>query len=207
MKTLNTLVISLFSLYLLGCAYTDIVGFRNPDFKGTVKNVIVYASVGDLQMRQTIENEIIIAFAEEGYSAISSINIFSPAKKYTESEMVNILKQKKIEGVLIISITDAQTTQTYVPTSTYEKTNGKAYVLGDYLYYKSTTTTETTGGYYINKPIVNFETVLFNVEDGIQIWLANSTTEGNAFANMGTLSSSLGSNIIESLVSQRIIRK
>ena len=207
MKTLNTLVLSIFALYLFGCASTSITGFKNPDFKGTVKNVIVYASVGDLQMRQTMENEIAIAFSEGGYGAISSMNVFSPAKKYTESEMVQILKQKKIEGALIVSITDAHTTQSYVPKSTNEKTKGEGYVLGDYLYYKSTTKTETTGGYYINKPVVSFESVLFNVEDGLQIWLASSTTKGNAFAKMGTLSSSLGSNILESLVSQGILRK
>jgi hypothetical protein len=76
MKTFKTLVLSILALYFFGCASTSITGFKNPDFKGTVKNVIVYASVGDLQMRQTMENEIAIAFSEGGYGAISSMSVF-----------------------------------------------------------------------------------------------------------------------------------
>lgn len=209
MKKINYLLISLIAFFIISCAgaTTDISGFKNPDFKGSVKNVLVYAVVPDLKIRQTIENEIINSFNELGYKAVASISIFSPAKNYTNEELLETIMKNNIDGVLIISITDFQTSKTYIPQTTIKETKGKGNVIGDYLHYKSTTTIRTYGGYEINKPIVSFESALFNVEDGLQIWVSNSITKGNGWAKINTLASSLGGKIIENLIEQRIIKK
>lgn len=182
-------------------------GFKDPEFKGiNFKKIMVVAMFSDLANRKTFEDEVVSAFDDEGYKAVSSLTIFSPTRDYTNEEFATKLSDNQIEGVLILSLQDAYSTQSYVPENKQYNTKGQGTLLGDYYYYKSTTKVETTGGYYVSKPVVNFESALFATENSKLAWIATSTTKGNAFAKIGNLAASLGRNIIENLIEEGLVR-
>jgi len=200
------LIVSLLPFFFSCAASTNLTGFKNPDFKEKVTKILVYSLAKDLSLRQNIEQEVTNAFTQQNKKAFPSINLFSPVKSYTKEEIMNTIEREKFDAVLVLSVTDTETSETYIPPSQSTKTDGKGTVIGDYLYYKSTTKTETTGGFYVKKPIVYFESTLFYIPNDILIWKANSKTKGNAFANERDLAFSLGENILDDLISQKIIK-
>lgn len=138
-----------------------------------------------------MENHFVEEFGENGKIAVSSIEIISPLKTYTDEEFNALLNNAGIDAVMAITVLDAYTEQAYVPqTST---TSGNAWVSGNTIYGQSKTT--TSGGYYVSKPRVKFEISLFQVKTGVLAWKATAFTAGNAFADTNALFKSLATKV------------
>jgi len=152
---------------------------------------MIYAPFQDISWRKSMENHFVEEFGENGKIAVSSIEIISPLKTYTDEEFNALLNNAGIDAVLAITVLDAYTEQAYVPqTST---TSGNAWVSGNTIYGQSKTT--TSGGYYVSKPRVKFEISLFQVKTGVLAWKATAFTAGNAFADTNALFKSLATKV------------
>ena len=192
--------------YLTGCAFarTTINTIKNPELsQAKFKKLLVAAPFSDIGLRTQTENAFISQFNLSGINAISSIELIPPVKNYNEDELLNILEQNNIDGVLIVALREYWTSQVYIPRSSLSTGNVSSY--SNFLYYQSYT--QEYGGYYISKPRVKFEIRLFDTKSGQVAWLATSFTRGNAFAEYSTLVNSLAEEVVKKLREENLIEK
>jgi hypothetical protein len=120
------------------CAATRITSVRDPSAsKSTYRTIFVIAPFSDLESRTTAENIFIAKLGERGVRGVSSIAMMPPTKRYTEVELARILDESGADSVLIVTLTDAYTQQTYVPESS--STTGSATLYGNVVNYSSHT--------------------------------------------------------------------
>jgi hypothetical protein len=148
---------------------------------------MVSAPFQDLELRTFAESQFVQHLSEYGVDAVRAIDIIPPVRTYSEEEIQSALASNHIDAVLIATLTNAYSDQSYIPESS--TTSGSATVYGDTVYSESTTS--TSGGYYVSKPRVRFDVKLFVAKSGDVAWRATTFTQGNAFANSQTLLESL----------------
>jgi hypothetical protein len=189
---------------LAGCASTHITAFKDPDFVGrSFHRILVVAPFSDMEYRDTAEKNFVFWLSQFSIEAISSIQKMPPTRNYSDEDYNKILLKNNIEAVLVITLTDAFTSETYVPGSS--RTDANATLMGNYIQYSSQTS--QSPGYFISKPRVKFELRLFDVATGKTAWIASSFTKGNALAGFGTLMNSLANNTAFQLRYDGLLRK
>jgi len=192
----------IFAMFLVGCAKTTLSTIRNPElFQIKFGKILIVAPFSDIGLRKQTEDAFIVKLNLSGINAISSMQRIPPVKDYSEQELLNILEQDKIDGILVAGLKDYWTSQTYVPKSS--STRGSASLYGNSLYYRSYT--QEYGGYYISKPNVKFEIRLFDSKSGQVAWLATSLTKGNAFADYNALANSLAKKVVKILIEEDLL--
>ncbi|MGC8719221.1 MAG: hypothetical protein ACP5TY_04340 [Thermodesulforhabdaceae bacterium] len=204
MRYLKQVLLMLIVLYLSGCAWTTLSTIKNPELSQVkFRKILVVAPFSDIGLRKQTENAFIAQFHLSGVNAISSIELIPPVKEYTEQELLNILQQNNIDGVLVVALQDYWSSQEYIPKSS--STQGSASLYGNSLYYQSYT--QEYGGYYISKPRVKFNIRLFERKSGQVAWLATSLTRGNAYADYNTLANSLAKEVVKKFREENVISK
>ena len=190
------------AIFLSGCASTTLSTISNPELS-QIKfgKILVVAPFSDIGLRKQTEDAFIAKFNLSGMNAISSIQRIPPVKDYNEQELLKILEQDKIDGILVVGLKDYWTSQSYVPKSSSSR--GSASLYGNSLHYQSYT--QEYGGYYISKPNVKFEIRLFDSNSGQVAWLATSRTKGNAFADYNTLANSLAKKVVKMLIEENML--
>ena len=197
MKTYFPIRVFLIWIFFIGgCASTSMTTFRDPSFATTIYHrILVVAPFVDLESRTKAEAAFVERLAKYSVEGVPSIRIFMPTRTYTNEELLKLLSENMIDGVLLVTFTDAYTTQAYMPASS--STYGQATLTGNTVNYSAHT--QQYGGYYISKPRVRYEMRLYDVLTGNTAWVATSLTRGNAFARFDTLISSLADTAVEKL--------
>ncbi len=203
---LNKLLIglSLFSLFVItfSCAKTEITSFKDPNANNyNISKILVIATNLNLPSRENLEEKTATKLTENGVVGISSLKLFYPTRQYSEEEYLKILDNNKIDGILILELSDAYSKQVYIPESYSSKSKGT--VIGNQV--NINTKTYKHGGYYLNKPVVHFNIELFNTRDGSLLWVGSSRTGGNAFADVDDLFDSLSETAIEKLTEDGLL--
>lgn len=200
MKKLLLLIIPLF---LISCATTKISSFVNPDIDiSNYKSILVFGNIRDIEIRKTVESDIVSVFLENNINCISSINILSPLKDYSEQERKEILIKNKIDGIMTVCIISSGENSAYIPQQTHTNYSSQ-YVNGQLISIPYTT---TSGGYSVSYPKADFEITLTDIASGKLAYKATANSEGDEFSDMKTISRSLAKEIIKeyiSLVSKR----
>jgi hypothetical protein len=194
-----SILVIIAAFLVTSCATTSISFLNNPEIKlSSFNKIMVFAPFQDISWRKSMESYFVEEFTKKGKNAVSSIEIVSPLKTYTNEEFNTLLMNAGIDAVISIIVVDAYTDQAYIPqTST---TTGSARAYGNTVYGQSRTT--TSGGYYVSKPRVKFEVNLFETKTGILAWKATAFTAGNAFADTNTLFRSLATKVVEEYIVQ-----
>jgi hypothetical protein len=113
------------------------------------------------------------------------------------------LRELSVDAVLTLQPTGSGTSSTYVPQTSH--TTGSATVIGNTV--TGSSTTQTYGGYSIEKPWANSEVVLRSTSDGTVAWYATAASGGNAFAGWDDLINSASSKAVSKLVSDGVFQK
>jgi len=138
MKDFKQLLLVLVIFYLSGCAWTTLNTIKNPELSQVkFRKLLVVAPFSDIGLRKQTENAFIAQFNLSGVNAISSIELISPVKDYNEQELLKILEQNNIDGVLVVGLQDYWISQVYIPKSS--SSLGSASLYGNSLYYQSYT--------------------------------------------------------------------
>lgn len=120
MKTKIFSILFGFSLLVLaGCSSTSLTAsWIDPDAKTVEgKSIAIFCLTPRLDVRDKIETQMSDEFKAKGVNAMRSMDFITPGKM--EKEVIElILKQNKIDGVIIVSLLDAQKETSYVPGST-----------------------------------------------------------------------------------------
>jgi len=178
---------------ILGCAATQIETFKDPLFEGkTYNTIMVFGEFSDLKNRKSVENKFCQAFGEKGINCVSSIDLIYPTREYGKEEIVKIVKENKIDAVLMVSLKDAYEKKIYMPGDS--KTSCQANYYGNVDCH-----TYTSPSYYISKPRIKCESVLVDIERDKDVWMASSFTAGNAYADFEVMVISLARETLKKL--------
>lgn len=199
------ILICIFLCFIISCARvrTDLTSVKDPISTNTnIRNLVVYAAFSDIETRQEVESGIASKLSEHAIEAIPSMQILLPTRTYTKEEISSVLEKNHIDSPLTVVLTDAYSTQTYIPQ--ISTSHGQGTISGNAIDFSSTT--YHTGGFYLSKPIVRFTLKLFDLKQGSIVWIASTLTRGNAFANLNKLIDSLSSTAVEKLQEEGFIR-
>jgi len=98
------LVILILSVILSSCVTSiDSIKSKSIDIQND-KTVLVFMQIDDLKNRKYFESLLVSELAKRNRKALRSIDIFQPLKLYTDEEIEGIIKEKNIEGYLIIQL-------------------------------------------------------------------------------------------------------
>ncbi len=195
---MKKLLLVIILLFLTSCATTKISSFINPDIDiSNYKNILVFGNIRDIEIRKTLESDIVSAFIENNLNCISSINIFSPLKDYSEQEREEILIKNNIDGIITVCIISAGENSAYIPQQTYINYSSQ-YVNGQLIRIPYTT---TSGGYSVSYPKADFEITLTDIVSGKLAYKATANSEGDEFSDMKTISRSLAKEIVKEYIS------
>lgn len=195
---MKKLFITFLSLLFVSCATTKISSFKNPDIDfSDYKKLLVYGNSRDIDFRKTIEADLVAAFSEQSIIAVSSIELISPVKEYTDEEIKKIITDNNIDGYLSVAVVTASEESAYVPQTSYTNYRSQ-YVNGQLV---SVPYTSTYGGYSVSYPKASFEIILTDIKTGQTAFKATANSEGDEFSDMKTISISLSKKIVEEYIS------
>jgi len=165
------------------------------------QTILVIAPFADLESRKIAEDMFVTKLSPSGVLGLPSLSILFPGRNYSNEEFSKLILDSGADGILLVTLTDAYTEQTYVPPSSYS--TGTATLQGNVARYSATT--QHYGGYYISKPRVRYDIRLFDVSTGQTAWMGTSLTRGNAFARFPKLVESLADTAVEQMRKDRLI--
>lgn len=193
------------TVLVAGCASTRMTTQVNPELMGrTFSKVMVHGNFQNLEHRQLAEDKLCTDLARlSGCECLKSSEVFFPGEEYSAEQIASRLTELGIDAVLTLQPTGSGTSSTYVPQTSH--TTGSATVIGNTV--TGSSTTQTYGGYNINKPWANYEAVLLSTSDGHVAWYATARSGGNAFAGWDDLIRSASSKTVSKLVSDGVFPK
>ena len=142
---------------------------------GTLHKLMVIDVAKSPTIRRAFEDRFAAALKARGIEAQPSYGLVGDAT--LDSAQVSMeMHNGHCDGVLVTRVMDQKMVRTYYPpTSAYRRVPA-AYHGGWYSYYSAGYGYLTTPGYTVEKQLVNMETNLYRVSDGVLVWSALSRT-------------------------------
>ena len=217
----SVMCLTSFTFFSCTGAYTDISGtWTKPGYSGKkYNNILIVAITNDLVKRNTVESAMVRELKNDKIKASISTPVidFSRIEKTSDGRydttkldaVKKSLSDAGYDGAIVISLLDIKEKTEYVPGQTYYQPNYYAgyqpYAYnGFYNYSYQTYSVVNTPGYYVQKTNIFIEARLFDLNDNIMQWAAETETENpsdiNAFAT------SLAGALTNKLVTSRIIK-
>jgi len=144
-----------------GCVTTTLqTDWRNPDFQGTFKRVIVICRAQEQIVRETLEDDIAAQFAARGVSAVPSYSYFPSLSGIDRQAVVAKVKEIKADGVFLVQPVGKSTLETDLNVEGPEWSDR----LGPVVFAESSI------------DVYRIETSLYETERGKAVWRALSDT-------------------------------
>ncbi len=108
---MNKSIAFVFSVILIvGCASTNITGFRDSAYKTTsYSKPAIDIRIDDLQHKVTIENLFVQDLLDRGIGAIKGTSLYPPTRKFTSEEWASALMNSSADSAVIISLKEGST--------------------------------------------------------------------------------------------------
>ena len=199
------LILAIASPSLEGCAWTNMSTYRDPVSvgHGPLSRIAIFAVVGDLAKRQTVESLAVELIKERTLAdAVRAIDLLPPTRVFTAEEAAVELTKAGADGALFIILTNAYVDHYQMPgTST---TTGFGSVYGGTIYYQGQTIHQP--GAQFSKPREAHELKLADLSTGSLVWISSSFTRGNAFADDEVMADSMVKVALEELAKEGLLR-
>lgn len=182
---------------IAGCATANLSSYQDPKYANKrYSSFVVVTNFSDLDATRFIESKACEEFAKRGVQCKRGIDVFPPTRTLTNEQWVAAFDATGMEAIVFLELTDAYSTQTYIPqTST---TTGTATSSGyGTANYRGTTT--TSGGYNVSKPVEKYSITVVDGKTGEKEILLTGSARGNAFASSNDLSESLAETLAQEL--------
>jgi hypothetical protein len=161
---------------LSGCSSGELSKvWRDPQFKGTVKNALVIAVRKDPVRRRMWEDGFVAELSKHGVAATPSYRLFPDVLPDTAS-VVGAIRSNGYDGVIVTRRLGVDTLTTYVPGTSRQEFVTKYDPLRNsyFTYYHDV----TDSGYTESERIVRHEVNVWSTEkDGRMIWSATGEAE------------------------------
>ncbi len=166
------------------------------------QKVAVLAVMDHLGARQSFEQQMVNQLQKESIDAISSMDLLPPQRRLRNVEqIIRSLKQKGVDAIMVVSLSDVDRNKEYVPGTTYYTPRTYYRRFGDY-YVHSYRRVRTPG--YLRKSTTYFlESSLYNLDDQSLIWMGAARTTDPA--SLQSASKSYAKSVVKSLGKEALI--
>jgi hypothetical protein len=163
----------------------------------------IFAVVGDLARRQSVETLAVTRIKEETTSdAVRAIDLLPPTRTFTAEEAASQLTGAGADGVLFVILTDSYVERYQAPG--VSTTTGFGTVYGGSVYYQGQTIHQP--GAQFSKPREAHELKLADLTTGDIVWISSSFTHGNAFADSEVMADSMLKAALRELTKEGFVR-
>ena len=162
------------SCLLVSCATTKMTDvWRDDDYRGTVRKVVVIGIFKEPDTRKIFEDEFADRLRARGLDATASHKILSAAEMPDKDVVIGKIRTLGADTVLVTRVMDSETAEAYVP--------GKTVIMPRYygsygMYYSHS----YQAGYMVTEGYAITETNLYGVGDEKLIWSGRSKTDYSA---------------------------
>ena len=153
------LLLLVIGLLITSCATTEVLDTWKDDSQTEkITTVFVLAVVKEPAYRNLIENKLVNVLKETGVTAYPTHMFFPQADQIDEAAAAAVIKEKGVDGVMVVSLVDTKNETVYTPGTTYiENDYGGRYNRGWYGYYGRGYRVVTTPGYTTEEDVVEIE--------------------------------------------------
>ena len=156
------------------CATTKMTdAWRDDNFRGTIRKVVVIGIFKEPDTRKIFEDEFADRLRARGVDATASHKIIPDAELPDKDVVLGKVRKLGADAVLVTRVVDMETEKNYVPGQAYAVPTYYGYYGAYYSYSYRPGYTETKGSAYL-------ETNLYNVGDEKLIWSGRSKTKLSA---------------------------
>lgn len=210
----RTAVIALLALLASGCASSDVTSYRDPTAGSgnSYDRVIAVAANLPLAERQMAEGAMVESLSAMGKTGVPGMQVMPPTRANTPESISRAVAESGADGVVVMWITGSEMTESYVPPTVIS--GGSAHTTGTVsgygsLYSLNATTTYTpptvVGGFNVKKPRASYSAAFYDLDTGRQVWIAELSSRGSAFASFSDLADSAGRNTVIRLREDRVL--
>ena len=169
-STKTSLLIVLFLLTVSGCSSTQLVSrWHDTQYTGPkFKNVLVIGMIKNDTRRRHYEDELVKIIHNNGGNAIASYSLIPELASIDDkAKMTAIVKQTKVDSVVITSLLSIDKEQRTVPARIdYMPATGRGY----YGYYRSSYRAVYQPAYNITDTIIRLETQVYAAKTEAMVW-------------------------------------
>lgn len=206
------LALGLFCCYLplLACSSTVLTGsWRDPEYTGGVKKVLVVGVSQNDFIRRQLEDEFVRQFREAGARVEASYAYFNVEQlKEQQAQVEAKVKELGFDQVIVSRLVDRRTEEVVQPGTTYVTSYRGGYAGGWNGYYRESVA-------YVHQPpvayrfeVVTIESKLFALDAGRLIWSGLLETELDGAAKAGNKESLIRSFVkvvVQDLKKERLL--
>lgn len=206
-NTLNVLLLSALFLFA-GCSQTMVTGtWKKSDYVAKpFTSILVVGLTGDTSNRILWENIMADKLRQSGVkTAITTAGAFPDSAKVSDKEILDFVKEKGVEGVLVTRLVDAQKEKVYYPPTGgfYNYTGPYGYYSRFGHYYNHAYEMLYTPGYTQTMTTVLLETNLYKADTRELIWSMSSDTFDPRSFNQ--LANSVSSKVLKVLKKDKLL--
>ena len=170
----------IFLFILTSCATTKLNSvWRDDNYSGKIKRVLVVGVIKRPALRRFFEQEFVQQLKARGTDAVAGFTVLPPDEEVDKNLIASKLKELDADGVLITSLVDMKTIETYIPGEVYYEHAYYAppvhYREWD-SYYSRSYRAFYKPGYTVKDEVVIMETNLYEAGSEKLVWSALSET-------------------------------
>lgn len=197
-------------LVVSACSTVSLTGsWIDPNAKSVEgKSIAIFCVTPRLDVREKVETQMCNDLNAKGVNAISSLDFITPGKMDTMI-IKTILRDKNVDGIILVSLLDRQKETYYVPGSTayypsyYGGYAGHPGYGGYYGYYGSVYSNVYDPGYYQTTTSYFIECNAFRLSDGKLVYSSQTTTVDPT--NIDQFAYEFAKIIVKDLVSKGVL--
>jgi hypothetical protein len=176
MNRILVIVAMAFAATLVACASTSLDGvWIDPEYAAEgMDNFMIVAIAENPGNRRLYETQMTQKLESKKVRALPSYTVVADGANISEEALQPVLKQNEVDAIVVTRVLSVDTSQDYVPGSTYVVPN--SYYGGFYGYYSRSYAVVSEPGYYTENTTVLLETNVYDVANSKLIWSGVSRT-------------------------------
>lgn len=176
-------------LLLAACATTEVLDtWKDESQTEKLTSVFVLGVIKEPAYRNLLENKLVKVLQDIGVTAHPTHLLFPQADRIDETAAAVAIKEKGVDGVLVVRLVDTKNETIYTPGTTYiEDGYGGRYNRGWYGYYGRGYRVVSTPGYTTQYNISTVESTIFKPNTENRLWSTiTQTSETSVPAAIGS---------------------
>lgn len=170
----------LISLVIASCSSVTVLQKPEQSSSHQFDRVLIIALSNDYNLRKMVEEQLSYELRQMGYNMFSSVNVDTDKKElYTRDEIIALVEEKSIDGVIIVRLKDMVTKEGYSSDAAMNP-----YDMNGFFFY-TTTYTNVYNWSYVQEKTVTVETALFDGKSKKMIYQAEATYKNSGSQEEG----------------------
>jgi len=203
-------VLSIVSLLIVSCAPKLSSSFVKEGYTDNkYAKIAVVGISNELSNRLAFEKEAVKLFKENGINAIEGNTVFPKSMKASAedtSQLIKVIKDNNLDGVITMSLVDTKDSNRYVPGSTYDVPAGY-YRVGRYIGRRYVTVNEP--GYYEPTKSYVIEAILYNTKGNLtgdkDNWVWTGASDLVNPSSVKSAASTFAKEMVNTLINEGVV--